>query len=85
MSVLLTMGRILITFDENVETLNRLIVLTFHKNRISFDVIMTSFLFCLKVIANGSDSAQRKKLCAKVNGNNYAAPDCDTSDIDLLS
>ena len=55
----------------------------FHKNRLSVDVIMTSFLFS-KVISKGSYSAQSqgKKLCAK--GNKYAAPDCDTSDSYLL-
>ena len=77
------MGRILIILGENVGTSVKLIVFKFHKNKLSFDVIMTSFLF-LKVIFKGSYSAQSqgKKLCAK--GNNYAAPDCDTSNSNLV-
>ena len=70
----LTMGWISIKLGENVGTLVRLIVLEFHKNPISFEVIMTSFLF-FKVISKGSYSiqTQEKRLCGK--GNNYAAPD----------
>ena len=41
----LIMGRILIKLGGNVETLVQLIVLKFHKNLLSVDVIMTSFLF----------------------------------------
>ena len=51
----------------------------------SIDVIMTSFIFFIYiVISKGSYSSrsQGKRLCAE--GNNYAAPDCDTSDSDLL-
>ena len=40
----LTTDRILIKLSENVGTSIRLIVLKFHKTRIRFDVIMTSFL-----------------------------------------
>ena len=75
------MGQILIKLGENVGTLGRLIVVKFHKNRFSFDIVMMSFLF-FKVISKGRDSAQREKLCAK--GNDYTAPDCDTSNSDLL-
>ena len=48
-----------------VKTLeDRCIVLKFHRNRFSVDVIMTSFLF-FKLLRKGSYSAQsqRKKLC----------------------
>ena len=54
----LTFGRILIKLCENVETLVGLIVLKFHKNRFSVDMIVTSFLF-LKHISKGNNSAQR--------------------------
>ena len=77
------MGWISIKLVVNVGTSIQLIVSKFHKNRSSFDVIMTSFLFP-KVISKGSYSAQSqtKKLYAK--GNNYDAQECDTSDSDLL-
>ena len=55
----LTMGQILIKLGENVLTLVQLIVSNFHRNQISFYVIMTSFLFS-KVISKGSYSAQSK-------------------------
>ena len=55
----LTLGRILIKLGENVGNLVRLIVLKFHKNQLSFDVIMTSFLFFFSVISKVSNSAQR--------------------------
>ena len=41
----LTMGQILIKLSENIVTSVRLIVLKFHINWSSVDVIMTSFLF----------------------------------------
>ena len=46
-----------------------------------FHVIMTSFLF-FKVISEGSNSDQRETTLCK--GKQYAAPDCDTSDSDLV-
>ena len=73
----LTVGWILIKLSENVGTLVRLIVLKFHKNRVTVDVIPI-----FKDISKGSNSGQREHLCAK--GNNYAAPDCDTNDSNLL-
>ena len=66
---------------ENVGTSVRLIVLNFHKNRFGFDVIMTSFPF-LKLFLSEATLLKGKQLCAK--GNNYDAPDCDTSDSDLV-
>ena len=75
----LTMGWILIKLGENVGTSVRLIVLKFHRNQFSFDVIITSFLFSKKKVfflreaillkekqlcSKGSYSAQREKnLC----------------------
>ena len=53
----LTISRILIKLDGNVGTAVQMIVLKFHKNRIYFYVIMTSFL-SFKVISKGSYSAQ---------------------------
>ena len=76
-----TMGRVLIKLDENVGTSVRLIVSQFHKNRFSVDVIMTSFIF--KLFLREATLLIGKQLCAK--GNNYAAPDCDTSDSDLVT
>ena len=43
---------------------------------------MTSFLFFLILFLREATLLKGKILCAK--GNNYAAPDCDTSDSDLL-
>ena len=60
----LTVGQILIKLVENVITSVRMIVLKFHKNWISFDVIMTSFLFS-KVISKGSNSPQSEKTLCK--------------------
>ena len=90
----LTLDRILIKLGENVRTLVRMIVLKFHKNRFSVDVIMTSFLFSFFKGSNSSEKEatllQGKQLCSKRKKNsvqrdeNYAAPDCDTSDSDLL-
>ena len=57
-----------------------MIVLRFHKNRFSVDIIMTSFL--LNLFLREATLLKGKQLCAK--GNNYAAPDCDTSDSDLV-
>ena len=54
----LNIGRILIKLGENVGALIWLIVFKFHKDLISFDVIMTSFLLKKKVISKGSYSAQ---------------------------
>ena len=90
----LTFGWILIKFGENVGTLVRMIVLKFHKNRFSFDVIMTSFFYYFFKGTNSSDREatllKGKQLCSKRKKNsvqrdeNYAAPDFDTSDSDLL-
>ena len=81
--ITLTMCRILIKLGENVGTLVRLIVLKFHKNQFGFDVIMTSFhFFFSKLFLRKATLLKSKRLCSK--GNNYAAPDCDTSDSDLL-
>ena len=76
------MDRILIKLGENVRTLIRLIVLQFHKNRCSDDVIMTSFLYFFHLFLREETLFKGKQLRAK--GNNYAAPDCDTSDNDHL-
>ena len=76
------MGRILIKLGKNVGTLIRLIVLKCHKNRFSVDVIMTSFLF-FQLFLREATLLKGKQVCAK--GNNYVAPDCDTSDSDLVS
>ena len=54
----LTMGRILIKFCDNVGTQVQSIALKFHKNELSVDVIMTSFLY-FKINVKGSISAQR--------------------------
>ena len=59
----LTMGRILINLGENVRTLVWLIVLKFHKNQFSVDVIMTSFLFFFKLFP--SCSTQRETTVCK--------------------
>ena len=58
------MGRILIKLGENVGTLVRLIVLKFHKIRICFDVIMTSFLFFLNLFL-------REATLLKAKAKNY--------------
>ena len=71
------MGRILIKLGENVGTLVQLIVLKFHKNRFSFDVIMTSFLFCKKLFLRRGILLKGIQLFAK--GNNYDALDCEAS------
>ena len=76
------MDRILIKLCENVGTLVPLIVLKFHKNSFSVDVIMTSFLFSKKLFLREATLLKEKQLCAK--GNNYDAPDYDTSDRNLL-
>ena len=76
------MDRILIKLGENVGTTVRLIVLKFHKNQFSVDVIMTSFLF-LKLFLGEATLLKGKQFCAKEN--NYAAPDCDTGDSGLVS
>ena len=60
----LTMSRMLINLGESVGTSVRLIVLRFHKNQFSIDVIMTSFLFS-KVISKRSNSAQRETTLCK--------------------
>ena len=75
------MGRILIKLGENVGTLVRLIVLKFEHSAVRgkpfrlcvselFESIETHFFF------NFEHSAAK--------GNNYAAPDCDSSDSDLI-
>ena len=64
------MSQILIKLSENVGTVVRLIVIQFHKNRISFDVIMTWFLFYKKLFlgevtllkAKGKDYVQRETI-----------------------
>ena len=56
--------------------------ITFHKNRISFGVIMTLFLF-LSFVSKGRNSAQREKNSVQ-REIKYAAADCDASDSDLL-
>ena len=73
------MGLVLIKLGENVGTLVRLIVLL-HKNRFSVDEIMMSITFFYLFLGEAT-MLKRKQLCAK--GNNYAAPDCDTSEINL--
>ena len=60
----LTIGQILIKLGEYDGTLVRLIVLKFHRNWFSVDIIMTSFLF-FKVIFKGSNSAQRETTLCK--------------------
>ena len=60
----LPIGWILVKLRENVETLIRLIVIKFHKNRVSFDVIMTSLL-SFKIYHKGSNSAQSEKTLLK--------------------
>ena len=47
----------------------------------SVDVIMTSFLFS-KLFLREATLLKEQQLCAK--GKTNAAPDCDTSDSDLL-
>ena len=53
---------ILFKLGENVGTSVRLIVWKFHKNRFSFDVIMTSFLF---FFSKGSNFSQREATLLK--------------------
>ena len=79
--ITLTIGRIFYKPGENVETLVSLIVSKFHKHRFIVDVIMTSFLFS-KLFLSEAALLKEKQLCAKEN--NHAAPDCDTSDSDLV-
>ena len=93
------MGRIFIKIDENVETLVRLIVLKFHKNRI---ISKGSY----SVQSQGNNSAQRETIMLRqthpdlwaigdpidfLQGRSVHdgpevlnAADCDTSDSDLL-
>ena len=60
----LTLYRILIKLSENVGILIRLIVSKFHKNRLSFDVIMTSFLFFFTPYTlRNSAQKERKAIC----------------------
>ena len=70
-------GSVLIKLGENVGTLVQLIVLKFHKNRFSFDVIMTSFLFCKKLFLRRGILLKGIQIFAK--GNNYDALDCEAS------
>ena len=60
--------------DQDASVLVRLIVSMFHK-KYTFSAIIWKFVV-------GSNCSKGKKLCVK--GNNYAAPDCDSSDSDLV-
>ena len=68
----LTLGRILIKLDKNVGTSVQLIVLKFHKDRVSFDVIMMSFHIFLKLFLREATLSKRRGK----KGNNYAAQNC---------